>query len=62
MRYDIRVTNKETKTVWNHDGITKEEISWIQCNANLIVEIRSETSDSNYYQRDSRHQQREEQE
>lgn len=62
MRYDIRVTNKETKTVWNHDGLTKEEISWIQCNANLIVEIRSEVSDSNYYQRDSRHQQRDEQE
>jgi hypothetical protein len=62
MRYDIRVTNKETKTVWNHDGLTKEEISWIQCNANLIVEIRSEVSDNGHYQRDSRHHQREEQE
>ena len=62
MRYNIRVTNRETKTVWNHDGLTKEEISWIQCNANLIVEIRSEVSDNSYYQRDSRQQQREEQE
>jgi len=62
MRYNIRVTNRETKTVWNHDGLTKEEISWIQCNANLIVEIRSEVSENSYYQRDSRHQQREEQE
>jgi hypothetical protein len=46
MRYNIRVVNKETKTVWYHDGLTKEEIGWIQCNSNLIVEIRSESHDS----------------
>jgi hypothetical protein len=53
MRYNIRVTNKETKTVWYHDGLTKEEIGWIQCNSNLVVEIRSESHDTQ--QRDSRH-------
>lgn len=46
MRYNIRVTNKETKTVWYHDGLTKEEIGWIQCNSNLVVEIRSESHES----------------
>lgn len=45
MRYNIRVTNKETKTVWYHDGLTKEEIGWIQCNSNLVVEIRSESNE-----------------
>ncbi len=45
MKYNIRVTNKETKTVFNHDNLSKEEISWIQCNSNLIVEIRSESPD-----------------
>jgi hypothetical protein len=62
MRYNIRVTNRETKTVWHHDGLTKEEISWIQCNANLIVEIRSEAPDTAHHQRDSRYQQRDDQE
>jgi hypothetical protein len=52
MKYNIRVTNKETKTVWYHDGLTKEEIGWIQCNSNLVVEIRSESHESP--QRDSR--------
>ena len=47
MKYNIRVINKETKTVFNHDNLSKEEISWIQCNSNLIVEIRSEISDDN---------------
>lgn len=46
MKYNIRVTNKETKTVWYHDGLTKEEIGWIQCNSNLVVEIRSESHES----------------
>jgi hypothetical protein len=46
MRYNIRVTNKETKTVWYHDGLTKEEIGWIQCNSNLVVEIRSESHEA----------------
>lgn len=62
MRYNIRVTNKQTKTVWNHDDLTKEEIGWIQCNTNLIVEIRSEVPDSGGHQRDSRHTQRDDQE
>jgi hypothetical protein len=52
MRYNIRVTNKETKTVWYHDGLTKEEIGWIQTNSNLVIEIRSESHDSTA--RDSR--------
>jgi hypothetical protein len=52
MKYNIRVTNKETKTVWYHDGLTKEEIGWIQCNSNLVVEIRSESHES--HQRDTR--------
>ena len=52
MRYNIRVTNKETKTVWYHDGLTKEEIGWIQCNSNLVVEIRSESHEPQ--SRDSR--------
>jgi len=59
MRYNIRVTNKETKTVWYHDGLTKEEIGWIQCNSNLVVEIRSESQEPQT--RDSR-KQREDQE
>ena len=55
MKYNIKVTNKETKTVWFHDDLTKEEISWIQCNKNLLVEIRSESS-SDLYRREPRQQ------
>ena len=47
MRYDIKVTNKETKTVWTHELLTKEEIEWIKCNPNLIVQIRNEIVETN---------------
>lgn len=42
MKFNIKVTNKETKTVWFHENLSKDEISWIACNANLIVEIKSQ--------------------
>jgi len=42
MRYNIKVTNKETKTVWFHDGMTRDDLSWIRVDPNLVVEICSE--------------------
>lgn len=45
MKYNIKVTNRETKTVFYHNGLTREEISWISGNPNLIVEVRSESNE-----------------
>lgn len=45
MKYNIKVTNKETKTVFYHNGLTREEIGWISGNPNLVVEVRSESND-----------------
>lgn len=42
MRYNIKVTNRETKTVWFHDGMTRDDISWIKADPNLTIEICSE--------------------
>ncbi len=46
MRYNIKVTNKETKTMWHHEGLSKDEIGHIQCNPNLFVEIKSEYNEN----------------
>lgn len=42
MKYNVKVTNKETKTTWHHEGLSREEVGSIQCNPNLFVEIKSE--------------------
>lgn len=49
MKYNIKVTNRETKTVFYHNGLTREEIGWISGNPNLIVEIRSESNEESMY-------------
>ena len=45
MRYNVEVKNKETKTCWTHNLLTREDIEWIRCNPNLIVRILSEEVD-----------------
>lgn len=61
MRYNIRVTNRETKTTWNHDDLTKDDINWIACDPNLSIEVRSEYQEDNYnnYRREPKIQEEE---
>jgi hypothetical protein len=61
MRYNIRVTNRETKTTWNHDDLTKDDISWITCDPNLSIEVRSEYQEDSYnnYRREPKTQEEE---
>jgi len=42
MKYNIKVTNKETKTVWFHDEMSKDDIGWLRVDPNLLIEIESE--------------------
>jgi hypothetical protein len=45
MKFNIKVTNKETKRVDYHRGLTREDISFISSNPNLHIEVLSEDYD-----------------
>lgn len=51
MKYNIKVTNKDTRTIWYHSDLSKDEIGHIQCNPNLVIEIQSENSEGQYRSR-----------